>query len=166
MSSFVDSKHQKLSQDEIINIAAKETGSKYSSEQVKASLLAEAHEMGAIMIQEGNTIFIVHRSTDRPDVALFRALNADTIPNYLKNSVVFTQAIGMAGFKYIVTEFEDKSLIGIFEYVRRNQPFPNMGYDVQKAKGKELYRVTVNLGDTGVQGGLPVTPAQPSEGVL
>lgn len=166
MSSFVDSKHQKLSQDEIINIAAKETGSKYSPEQVKASLLAEAHEMGAIMLQEGNTIYIVHRSSDRPDVALFRALNADTIPNYLKNSVVFTQAAGMAGFKYLVTEFEDESLLGIFEYVRRNQPFPNMGYDVQKAKGQELYRVTVNLGDTGVQGGLPPTPAQPSEGAL
>lgn len=166
MSSFVDSKHQKLSQDEIINIAAKETGSKYNSEQVKASLLAEAHEMGAIMLQEGNTIFIVHRSPERPDVALFRALNADTIPNYLKNSVVFTQAVGMAGFKYIVTEFEDESLLGIFKYVKRNQPFPDMGYDVQKAKGKELYRVTVNLGDTGAQGGLPPTPAQPSEGAL
>jgi hypothetical protein len=166
MSSFVDSKHQKLSQDEIINIAAKETGSKYNSEQVKASLLAEAHEMGAIMLQEGNTIFIVHRSHERQDVALFRALNADIVPNYVKNCVVFTQAIGMAGFKYLVTEFEDKSLLNIFEYVRRNQPFPNMGYNVQKARGKELYRVTVNLGDTDAQGGLPQTPAQPSEGAL
>ena len=166
MSSFVDSKHQQLSQDEIIAIAAKETGGQYTAEQIKASLLAEAHEMGAIMLQEGNTIYVVHRSLDRPDVALFRALNADTIPNYLKNSVVFTQAVGMAGFQYIVTEFEDESLLGIFEYVRRNQPFPNMGYDVQKAKGKELYRVTVNLGDTDAQGGLPPTPAQPSEGPL
>jgi hypothetical protein len=166
MSSFVDSKHQQLSQDEIIAIAAKETGGQYTAEQIKASLLAEAHEMGAIMLQEGNTIYVVHRSLDRPDVALFRALNADTIPNYLKNSVVFTQAVGMAGFQYIVTEFEDESLLGIFEYVRRNQPFPNMGYDVQKAKGRELYRVTVNLGDTDAQGGLPPTPAQPSEGPL
>jgi hypothetical protein len=166
MSSFVDSKHQKLSQDEIINIAALETGGKYSSEQVKASLLAEAHEMGAIMIQEGNTIYVVHRSLERPDVALFRALNADTIPNYCKNSVVFAQAIGMAGFKYLVTEFEEKGLLNVFKYVYRNAPFPNMGYDVQKAEGQELYRVTVNLGDTETQGGLPPTPAQPSEGPL
>jgi hypothetical protein len=166
MSSFVDSKHEKLSQDEIISIAAKETGGKYTPEQIKASLLAEAHQMGAIMLQEGNTIFVVHRSKDRPDVALFRALNADTIPNYLKNSVVFTQAVGMAGFKYIVSEFEDKSLINIFEYVKRNAPFKNMGYTVQKLKDKEYYRLTVNLGDTGVQGGLPPTPAQPSEGAL
>jgi hypothetical protein len=166
MSSFVDSKHQKLSQNEILAIAAKETGGKYTAEQVLASLLAEAREMGAIMMQEGNTIFVVHRSPERPDVALFRALNADTIPNYLKNSVVFTQAVGMAGFQYIVTEFEDESLLGIFEYVRRNAPFPGMGYDVQKARGRELYKVTVNLGDTGAQGGLPPTPAQPSEGVL
>jgi hypothetical protein len=166
MSSFIDSKHEKLSQDEIIAIAAKETGGKYSSEQIKASLLAEANEMGAIMIQEGNTIYVVHRSPERPDVALFRALNADTIPNYCKNSVIFAQAIGMAGFQYLVTEFEEKGLLNVFKYVYRNAPFKNMGYDVQKAEGQELYRVTVNLGDIETQGGLPPTPAQPSEGPL
>lgn len=166
MSSFVDSKHQKLSQDEIISIAVKETDSQYNVEQVKASLLAEAHESGAIMMQEGNTIFIVHRSPERPDVALFRALNADTIQNYLKNSVVFAQAIGMAGFQYLVTEFKNPSLINLFKYIGRNQPFPNMGFDVKKLKGGDLYRLTVNMGDIGVQGGLPPTPAQPSEGAI
>ena len=166
MSSFVDSKHQELSQDEIISIAVKETGSKYNDEQVKASLLAEAHEMGAIMMREGNTVFIVHRAPERPDVAMFRALNADTIPNYLKNSTIFAQAIGMAGFQYLVTEFTDKSLINIFKYIGRNQPFPNMGFHVQKMKGKEFYRITVNMGDIKAQGGLPPTPAQPSEGAL
>jgi hypothetical protein len=154
MSSLIDSKHQELSQEEIIAIAAKETGSKYSAEQIKASLLAEAHEMGAVMMREGNTIFIVHRSPERPDVALFRALNADTLPNYLKNSLVFTKAVGLAGFQYIVTIFEEESLINIFKYVKRNQPFPGMGYAVQKSKDGRRFRVTVNLGDTK-SGGLP-----------
>jgi hypothetical protein len=122
--------------------------------------------MGAIMMREGNTVFIVHRSPQRPDVAMFRALNADTIPNYLKNSVIFAQAIGMAGFQYLVTEFTDKSLINIFKYIGRNQPFPNMGFHVQKMKDKELYRVTVNMGDIKAQGGLPPSPAQPSEGAI
>jgi hypothetical protein len=166
MSSFVDSKHQQLSQDEIISIAVQETGSKYNAEQAKASLLAEAYEMRAIMMREGNTIFIVHRSPERPDVAMFRALNADTIPNYLKNSVIFAQAIGMAGFQYLVTDFTEKSLINIFRYIGRNQPFPNMGFNVQKMKGRELYRVTVNMGNIKAQGGLPPTPAQPSEGAI
>ena len=154
MSSLIDSKHQELSQDEIIAIAAKETGSKYSAEQIKASLLAEAHEMGAVMMREGNTIFIVHRSPERPDVAMFRALNADTLPNYLKNSLVFTKAIGLAGFQYIVTIFEEESLLNIFKYVKRNQPFPGMGYMAQKSKDGSRFRVTVNLGDTK-SGGLP-----------
>jgi hypothetical protein len=154
MSSFVDSRHQKLSQNEILAIAAKETGGKYTAEQVLASLLAEAHEMGAIMMQEGNTIFVVHRSPERPDVALFRALNADTIPNYLKNSLVFTKAIGLAGFQYIVTVFEEESLLNIFRYVKRNQPFPGMGYSAQKSKDGRRFKVTVNLGDTKA-GGLP-----------
>jgi hypothetical protein len=166
MSSFVDSKHQLLSEEEIIAIAARETGGQYSAEQVKASLSLEAYEMGAIMIREGNTIFIVHRSPKRPDVALFRALNADTINNFLKNSVVFAQAVGMAGFQYIVTEFSEKSLINIFKYVGKNQPFPNMAYKVQKLKGKDFYRLTVNMGDIKAQGGLPPTPAQPSEGAI
>jgi hypothetical protein len=166
MSSLIDSKHKKLSQEEIVAIAAKETGGKYTAEQVKASLSAEAYEMGAIMLREGNTIFVVHRDKSNPKIGVFRALNADTINNYLKNSVAFTQAIGMAGFQYLMTEFEDKSLLNIFEYVRRNAPFPNMGYDVQKAKDREAYRVIINLGDTGKTGGLPPTPQKPAEGTL
>lgn len=165
MSSFVDSRHQQLSQDEIIAIAAKETGGKYSAEQVLASLVAEAHEMGAIMMQEGNTIFIVHRSPERPDVALFRALNADTIPNYLKNSLVFTKAVGLAGFQYIVSEFEEESLLNIFRYVKRNQPFPGMGYEAQKSKDGNRFRVTVNLGDTK-SGGLPDQASPQPPGAL
>lgn len=165
MSSFVDSRHQKLSQNEILAIAAKETGGKYTAEQVLASLLAEANEMGAIMMQEGNTIFVVHRSPERPDVALFRALNADTIPNYLKNSLVFTKAIGMAGFQYIVSEFEDESLLNIFRYVKRNQPFPGMGYEAQKSKDGSRFRVTVNLGNTR-SGGLPDQASPQTPGAL
>jgi hypothetical protein len=166
MSSLIDSKHQELSQEEIIAIAAKETGSKYSVEQIKASLSAEAYEMGAIMLREGNTIFVIHQDKSNPKIGVFRALNADTVPNYMRNCVAFTQAIGTAGFQYLVTEFEEKSLLNIFEYVRRNQPFPNMGYNAQKARDREFYRVVINLGDTGKTGGLPQVSQKPSEGTL
>lgn len=147
MTSFVDSKKRELSQEEIIEIAARETGGKYTAEQVKASLTAEAYEMGAMMMRQGNTIFVVHQDPSNPVVAVFRALNADVLPNYLKNCIEFTKAVGLMGFKYLVTQFHDESLLKIFEYVRRNQPFKNMGYEANRTVDGG-YQVIVNLGDT------------------
>jgi hypothetical protein len=165
MSSFVDSRHQELSQEEILAIAAKETGGGYSVEQVKASLSAEAYEMGAIMMREGNTIFVVHQDKEKPHIAVFRALNADTIKNFTQNCVVFAKAMGMAGFRYMVTQFKEESLLNIFEYVRRHQPFPNMGYAVNKTTDGG-YQVTVNLGDIPPKGSLPFKEPVPVAGGL
>lgn len=148
MSSLVDSKKRELSPEEIVKIAAKETGGKYSVDQIQASLMAEAYEAGALMMRQGNTIFIIHPFKSNPRIALFRAVNADTIPNYFDNSLEFTKAMGAAGFQYMVTDFEDERLINIFKFVKRNQPFPKMGYAVQRQKNGWV-RVTVNLGDTG-----------------
>ena len=83
MSSFVDSKHKKLSEEEIVKIAAKETGGKYTADQIKASLSVEAFKMKALMMREGNTIFVVHQAPTDGTIGQFRAINADTIPNYL-----------------------------------------------------------------------------------
>jgi hypothetical protein len=146
MSSFVDSKHKKLSEEEIVKIAAKETGGKYTADQIKASLSVEAFKMKALMMREGNTIFVVHQAPTDGTIGQFRAINADTIPNYLQNSLTFTKAIGLAGFKTIITQFSDKSLLNIFHYVKRHAPFPHMGFKIQKADNGE-YIVTVNLGD-------------------
>ncbi len=147
MTSFVDSKQRELSQEEIIEIAARETGGKYTAEQVKASLTAEAYELGALMMRQGNTIFVVHQDKSNPVIAVFRALNADVLPNYLKNCIEFTEAMGLMGFKYMVTQFHDESLIKIFEYVRRHQPFKKMGYQVNKTVDGG-FQVTVILGET------------------
>lgn len=162
MSSFVDSKHQKLSQDEIIAIAAKEIGGKYSADQIKASLIKEAYDMKALMMREGNTLFVVHQAPQDPTVGVFRAINADTIPNYLKNSVMFTKAIGLAGFKYIMTHFEDESLLGIFKYVKRHAPFERMGYQAKRLPDGS-FQVIVNLGDAK-RGGLPDKAKPSTEG--
>lgn len=99
------------------------------------------------MMRQGNTIFIVHQDKSNPVVAVFRAVNADTLPNYLKNCIEFTKAVGMMGFKYLVTQFHDESLLKIFEYVRRNQPFKNMGYEANRTVDGG-YQVIVNLGET------------------
>ena len=148
MSSFVDSKHKTISPQEIVKIAAHKTGGKYSPKQIEASVAAEIHDAKSWVMREGNTLFIMHAVPDQPTIAVFRALNGDTIPNYLKNSVMFTEAVGLAGFKYLVTRFSDKSLLNIFEYVRRHAPFEDMGYAVQQLQGGD-YKVTINLGKTG-----------------
>jgi hypothetical protein len=148
VTSFVDSKKKELSQEEIIKIAAKETGGKYTAKQVKAALTVEAYQLGALMIRQGNTIFVVHQDKSNPTVALFRALNADTIPNYINNSFEFVKAVGAAGFQYIVAEFDNKSLLAIFERVYRKKPFERMGYAIQQSSKTGRYRVTVNLGQT------------------
>lgn len=148
MSSLVDSKKRELSPEEIVKIAAKETGGKYSVDQIQASLMAEAYESGALMLRQGNTIFVIHPFKSNPRIALFRAVNADTIQNYFENSVEFAKAMGLAGFQYLVTDFEDERLLNIFKYIKRHMPFPNMGYSVQRQKNGWV-RVTANLGDTG-----------------
>ena len=117
MTAVVNSKHQELSNQEIIQIAAQETGSQYSPEQVTASIMAETHEAGAIMMREGNTLFIIQKSPNNPEVGVFRALNADTAQNYLQNSMVFIQAAAAAGFKTLVTTFQDESLLNIFKCI-------------------------------------------------
>ena len=164
MSSFVDSKHQKLSKDEIVAIAAKETGGKYTAEQIKASLMAEVQDAGGLLMQEGNTLFIIHRAPDRPDVGVFRALNADIMPNYLKNSITFAKAVGLMGFKYMVTVFDDPSLLNIFKYIGRNQPFEKMGFAVQRTKDGQ-YQVTASLGEVK-KGGLPDQAQPQTQGAL
>ena len=147
MTSFVDSKQKELTQDEIIEIAARETGGEYTAEQVKASLGVEAYELGALMLREGNTIFVVHQDKSNPTVGLFRALNADTVKNYINNCVEFTKAVGMMGFKYLVTQFNDPALIRITEQVYKREPFKNMEYSINKTVDGG-YRVTAYLGDT------------------
>lgn len=162
MTSVVDSKHQQLSTDEIISIAAMETGSTYSFEQGKAALAAEVHEAGAVMLRQGNTLFILHKDQRDPTVAVFRALNADTAQNYIKNSAMFLKAAASMGFRILVTQFKDEGLLSIFKAINRNRPLPQLGYVVQKTADGG-YRVTVSLGQ-GNQGGLPNSDLAPQEG--
>lgn len=151
---MVDSKHEQLSNEEIVEIAAQNTGSPYSPEQVRAAIMAEVRTPETLALQQGNTLFVVHRSKKDPSVAVFRALNADTPPNYLENSFVFTETMKSMGFRAMVSTFYDSTILNIFKYISRNPPFPGMGYKVQRTKDGGFY-VTVNLGSG--QGGLAAT---------
>lgn len=142
---MIDSKHEQLSNEEIIDIASQNTGSPYSPEQVRAAIMTEVREPNTLAIQQGNTLFIVHRLEKDPNAALFRALNADTARNYVENSIIFTRTMKSMGFKVMVSTFYDPSILNIFKYISQNPPFPGMGYKAQRTKDGGFY-VTVNLG--------------------
>jgi len=143
---MIDSRHQKLSTQEIVHIAAQSTGSSYSPEQVEAALMAEVHGAGAMLIREGNTLFVLHRAPKDPSIGVFRALNADTAQNYLQNSMRFILAMKAARFRVLVSEFEDPSILNIFNYISRNPPFPGMGYEARRLSDGTI-RATINMGD-------------------
>ena len=153
MTAVVDSKHQTLDPEEIISIAAQDTGSQYSPEQVKASIMAEAHVAGAIIMRQGNTLYIVHRNPKDPKVAFFRALNADTAQNYIDNTVMFLKAIHLTGVEKLITQFQNPSLLAIVKTIDRNPPIPGMERpEIEELDGNTI-QVTVNLGPKS-KGGL------------
>jgi hypothetical protein len=143
---ITDSRKRRLSNKEIIETSAKETNSPYTPEQVYAAVIAEAHGPNTIVIREGNTLFIINYDPDDHSQGFFRALNADTASNYLKNSIIFVHAAGAMGFKLLVTQFKDRNLITLFKGLMRKPPFKNMSYTRAETQDGG-YRVTLHMGD-------------------
>lgn len=145
----VDSKTRKLDAKEIVHIAAEETGSKYTKQQVEAAVLAEMNMPDAIPLREGNTMFIIHYLPKQKDRGMFRVLNADTAVNYLNNTKTFLKAAGLMGFKILVVQFESPEPLTLFKKIMRDPPFTGMGYTIEKSKDGRQYRATINMGNTG-----------------
>jgi hypothetical protein len=139
---LVDSKKQKLTDQAVLMIAAKETKSKYPAATVFAALVKEMGLKGTSTFRAGNTIFIMHHARGR--VGTFRALNADTARNYLENSYEWVQAAYKMGFDTLVTDFEDPTIINVFKAISRRPPQEGMGYRAEKTS--QGYRVTLKLG--------------------
>ena len=139
---LVDSKKQKLTDQAVLMVAAKETKSKYPAATVFAALVKEMSLKGTSTFRAGNTIFIMHHARGR--VGTFRALNADTARNYLENSYEWVQAAYKMGFDTLVTDFEDPTIINVFKAISRRPPQEGMGYRAEKTS--QGYRVTLKLG--------------------
>lgn len=147
MSQLVDSTKQKLTIKPIVEIAAKNTKSKYSFNQVFLALMKELTMPDSILMQIGNTIFITHRSEKDPRYALMRALNADTAQNYMTSAEQYAKIIyDHYGIDVIVSQYDDQALNKIFAYVGRNKP-ANMGFNIVRGKGEgSKYIATAKLG--------------------
>lgn len=148
MAQMVDSTQQKLPSDEIVKIAAENTRSQYPFKQVYLFFVSELGMEGAKGYRFGNTIFIVHPNKERPDVGIFRALNADTAENFVENGKQFIDQAYEDGFKVLSTEFSDESILNIFKIIGREQTElqnPNMGYKVGKTANGNI-RVDIMVG--------------------
>ena len=141
---MVDSKQQKLNSQQVIEIAAVNTKVGRPIKQVKEMLTIEWSMPNTWKMQEGNTIFVVHKSKE-PGYGFFRALNADTARNFLENSRVFCQAAYKVGFDVVVTQFTDPTILNIFKMISRNPVQEGMGYAAQKTEDGG-FQVTLVLG--------------------
>ena len=146
MTVVVDSKHQELDNDEIISIAAQDTGSPYSPEQVKASLVAETHQLGAIIMRQGNTLYVVHKNPNNPKAAFFRALNADTAKNYIENTAMFLKAIHATGIETLMTQFQNPTLLTVVRALEKKKPIPTMQLPEITQVDDNTIQVTIELG--------------------
>ena len=141
---MVDSNQQKLTSEQIIEIAAENTKVGRPIKEVKDMLTIEFRMPNVWRMREGNTIFIVHKSKEA-GYGFFRALNADSARNFLVNSRVFADAAYKVGFDVVVTQFTDMSLLGIFKVIARDPVRKGMGYSAQKTSDGGL-QVTLVLG--------------------
>ena len=140
---MVDSNKTKLQPVQIMEIAIKNTKVDRPMKQAKDMLTIEFNMPGTWKMQQGNTIFVCHKSK-QPGYGYFRALNADTPRNYIENSKVFMKAAYKVGFDVLVTQFTDPTILNIFKAIGRNKP-EDMGYAVQRTSNNG-YQVTLVLG--------------------
>lgn len=130
---------------EIIQQAAPRQSPGIPPERVMAAISQEINAEGTISEQFGDTLFIAH-PTGRPEMFIFRALNADNPRNYIQNVLMFFQMmLEEYGAQVLITEFKDPSIINIAKAIHqqlgRNAP---LEFAVQRTTDGG-YRMTVLL---------------------
>ena len=142
---LVDSRQQMLELGELLKVAAENTQSEYPMEFVYAAFVKEVQMPDSKFYRYGNTVYVVHGSPKNPSKGTFRALNADTAPNFMASGFAFVVDAYKNGFDTLVTQFRDQSLLNIFRNVAKNPPNPGMGYNVQMLDNGE-YQVALQMG--------------------
>lgn len=144
MAGMVDSKQRQLNSAEIIDIALKNTRSKFKPEVAFPAILTEMNQPNTDVKQMGNTLFVLHKGQN--DQAFFKALNADVARNFVENSRKYVvYAKNQLGLKILVTEFEEPAISTLFHAISKNPPMPNMGFKEYKTTNG-MNRIVLNLG--------------------
>lgn len=143
MANLVDSKQQMLPVNQIVTIAVDNMNSKFPPDAVIQGITAEYQQKGALPMRYGNTLFLCHKGKDK--TGFFRALNADTARNYVENGNKWVKEAYDIGFDFMVTRFEDPTILNVFKAISRRPPRPNMGYQASKLKDGQI-QVVLQLG--------------------
>ena len=140
----IDSKKQKLDTGQIIGIFLENNKQPHSPQVMMPAILDELSQPNTEVKQFGNTLFELHKGKDGQ--GFFKAFNADTGPNFVENSKLFTVwAKKVFGIKVLVTEFNDPAISTLFKAISKNPPMPGMGYKEYKTTDGGR-RIVLNLG--------------------
>lgn len=121
----VDSNKQTLNLADIVTYGIENAKSGVPIQQALPAIIQELNGPNCITKQIGNTLFIVH--PDKEGKGYFRALNADTAQNYIKNSGKFlVWAKEKLRMKFLVTQFKGQGIEMITKYFTKNPPIPGM----------------------------------------
>lgn len=129
--------------DKIVQVAVENMKSRFPPEAVIKGITAEYKQPTALPMRYGNTLFLCHKGKNR--TGFFRALNADVARNYVDNGVKWVLQTYEIGFDFMVTRFEDPTILNVFKAISRKPPRPNMGYQASKLKDGQI-QVILQLG--------------------
>jgi hypothetical protein len=144
MIKMADSRKVQLNPAQIIAVALENTESKYPANVAMPAILTELSQPNSDVKQIGNTLFSLLKGD--AGQAFFKAFNADTAPNFVKNSKEYVVYVkNDLGMNLLVTEFEDPAISTLFHVIAKNPPMEGMGFKEYKTNNGG-FRIVLNLG--------------------
>jgi hypothetical protein len=144
MIKMADSRKVQLNPAQIIAVALENTDSKYPANVAMPAILTELSQPNSDVKQIGNTLFSLLKGD--AGQAFFKAFNADTAPNFVRNSKEYVvYAKNDLGMNLLVTEFDDPAISTLFHVIAKNPPMEGMGFKEYKTSNGG-FRIVLNLG--------------------
>ena len=125
----VDSNKEMLGLTDIILESNRAQNTGRDPKQAVMMAVAEMSMPSTKHMRFGNTIFIINKGIGRN--GYMSAMNVDTPKNFVENVRRFIDSAYLLGFDNLVTIFEQEELIQVFRIIAKNQPRPEMGYEIK-----------------------------------
>jgi len=139
-----NSKIKKLASLNVLAIACQNARPKTPLNEALARVKIELSLPNTWKMQEGNSIFVVHKS-NIPGFGYLVMYNADTIFNVIQNTREFFSAAYKVGFDNLVAQIENPAVLQTLKHVFKGMDTKKTGYVVQRTD-KGTYQVTITLG--------------------